>query len=53
MSASAIVMMCIACVGLWGGGILSLVIMLKNSKKSPGEIIKEIEEAEPETFINQ
>ncbi len=53
MSASAIVMMCIACIGLWGGGILSLAIMLKNSKKSAGEIIKEIEEAEPETFINQ
>ena len=48
MSASAIIMMCIACIGLWGGGIVSLLIMFKSSKKTPGEVLKEIEEAETE-----
>ena len=53
MSASAIVMMCIACIGLWGGGIVSLAIMLKNTNKSPAEVLKDIEEAEPETYIDK
>ncbi len=29
MSASAIIMMCIACIGLWGGCGISLYIMMK------------------------
>ena len=33
MSASAIVMMCIACVGLWGGCALFLGIMMKAKEK--------------------
>ncbi|MBR2735863.1 MAG: MetS family NSS transporter small subunit [Firmicutes bacterium] len=53
MSASAIIMMCIACVGLWGGALVSLAIMFKSSKKTPGEVLKDIEEAEPETYINE
>ena len=32
MSASAIVMMLIACIGLWGGIAVSLVIMMKSNK---------------------
>lgn len=34
MSASAIIMMCIACVGLWGGCVVSLSIMMKHDKKA-------------------
>lgn len=34
MSASAIVMMIVACVGLWGGAGLSLAIMMKHDKKN-------------------
>ena len=33
MSASAIVMMLIACIGLWGGIAVSLTIMLKSNRK--------------------
>ena len=32
MSASAIIMMCIACIGLWGGIAVSLVIMMRSKK---------------------
>ena len=53
MSASAIIMMCIACVGLWGGGLLSLLIMFRSSKKSASEVLNEIKDAEPETYIDQ
>lgn len=41
-------MMCIACVGLWGGGLVSLLIMFKHSDEKASEIIREIEEAEAE-----
>lgn len=34
MSTSAIIMMCIACVGLWGGCAVSLAIMMKKNKES-------------------
>ncbi len=51
MSASAIIMMCIACIGLWGGGIVSLLVMFQHSKKSPSEVLKEIEDAETEVPI--
>ena len=34
MSASAIVMMLIACIGLWGGIAVSLVIMMKSNRKA-------------------
>ena len=34
MSASAIVMMLIACIGLWGGIAVSLVIMMKSNRRS-------------------
>ena len=34
MSASAIVMMLIACIGLWGGIAVSLSIMMKSNKKA-------------------
>ncbi len=51
MSASAIVMMCIACVGLWGGGLLSLIIMFRSSGKKAAEVVREIEDAEPETYV--
>ena len=53
MSTSAIVMMCIACIGLWGGGLLSLIIMFKKSGETAGEFIKEFEHAEPETYIDK
>ena len=33
MSASAIIMMCVACIGLWGGIAVSAAIMVKNNKK--------------------
>ena len=33
MSASAIIMMCIACIGLWGGIAVSCAIMVKSNKK--------------------
>lgn len=33
MSAGAIIMMCIACVGLWGGCAVSLALMLKKKKE--------------------
>lgn len=33
MSASAIIMMCIACVGLWGGCAVSLAFMMKKKKE--------------------
>ena len=33
MSASAIIMMCVACIGLWGGIAVSAAIMEKNNKK--------------------
>ena len=34
MSTSAIIMMCIACIGLWGGVAVSLSIMMKSGKKN-------------------
>ena len=34
MSASAIIMMLIACIGLWGGIAVSLTIMMKSNKKA-------------------
>ena len=37
MSASAIVMMCIACIGLLGGVAVSLTIMIKSNKKDKGQ----------------
>ncbi|MBQ6401250.1 MAG: hypothetical protein IJI20_03075 [Firmicutes bacterium] len=51
MSGSAILMMCIACVGLWGGGLASLIVMFRSSGKTAKEIVEDIEEAEPETFV--
>ena len=33
MSASAIIMMCVACIGLWGGIAVSAAIMVKSNKK--------------------
>lgn len=46
MTASGILMMCIACVGLWGGAVMSLVIMFRHSDKDLSGVIEEIEEAE-------
>ena len=43
MSASAIVMMLIACIGLWGGIAVSLVIMMKSNRKK-AEALAEGEE---------
>ena len=40
MSASAIVMMCIACVGLWGGCAVSLAFMLKKKKQNADKQIQ-------------
>ena len=34
MTAGAIIMMCIACVGLWGGCAVSLAFMLKKKKQN-------------------
>lgn len=48
MTISAIIMMSIACIGLWGGAALSLVIMFRHSSKNVKEVIEEIEEAEGE-----
>ena len=44
MSASAIVMMLIACIGLWGGSAVSLVIMMKSNRKK-AEAAGTVEEA--------
>lgn len=33
MSTSAIIMMCVACIGLWGGCAVALSIMMKSDKK--------------------
>ena len=33
MSTSAIIMMCVACIGLWGGIAVFLSIMMKSNKK--------------------
>ena len=33
MSTSAIIMMAIACIGLWGGIVVSMSIMMKSDKK--------------------
>jgi len=33
MSTSAIIMMCVACIGLWGGIAVSMAIMFKSDKK--------------------
>ena len=52
MSASAIVMMLIACIGLWGGIAVSLVIMMKSNRKKAeaagieGKPLKEWSDAE-------
>lgn len=46
-------MMCIACVGLWGGAVASLLVMFRHSDKNVRQVIEEIEEAEPETYIDQ
>ena len=40
MSISAIIMMAIACIGLWGGAALSLSIMMKGDKKKNAETQK-------------
>ena len=53
MSASAIVMMCIACVGLWGGGLLSLIIMFRKSGETAKEFVNDFKDAEPETYIDR
>lgn len=53
MSASAIVMMCIACVGLWGGGLVSLIVMYRKSGRKAGDIAREIEKAEVENPVKQ
>ena len=53
MSASAIVMMCIACVGLWGGGLLSLIIMFRKSGESGKEFAKEFKDAETEIRVDR
>ena len=53
MSASAVIMMCIACIGLWGGGLVSLAIMFKSNQKTPSEVLKDIENAEPETYVDK
>lgn len=34
MTASAVVMMCIGCIGLWGGCAVSILIAMKHSKKN-------------------
>ena len=44
MSASAIVMMLIACIGLWGGIAVSLAIMMKSNKKR-AQAAGEVEES--------
>ena len=53
MSVSAIIMMCIACVGLWGGALVSLLIMFRSSKKSARDVLNEVKDAEPETYIDR
>ena len=52
MSASAIIMMCVACVGLWGGALLSLSIMFKKSGKTVSQVAHDIEEAEAERPVS-
>ena len=53
MSASAIIMMCIACIGLWGGGLLSLIIMFRKSGETAKQFAKDFEEADIETNSNR
>ncbi|MDD4200196.1 MAG: methionine/alanine import family NSS transporter small subunit [Eubacteriales bacterium] len=43
MSISAIIMMCIACIGLWGGIAVSATIIIKSKKKRPAATDKEAE----------
>ncbi|MDO4545451.1 MAG: MetS family NSS transporter small subunit [Bacillota bacterium] len=37
MGASAIIMMCIACIGLWGGCALACAISYKHTKRQKAE----------------
>lgn len=43
MSTSAIVMMLIGCIGLWGGCITAITIAMKHSKKKSDDQQKEDE----------
>ena len=47
MSASAIVMMLIACIGLWGGIAVSLTIMMKSNRKRAAAAMAAGAEEEP------
>lgn len=53
MSASAIVMMCIACIGLWGGIAVSLTIMMKANKKRAMEAAAAGGQAQKETVLEE
>ena len=53
MSASAIVMMCIACIGLWGGIAVSLTIMMKANKKRAMEAAAAGGQAKKETVLGE
>ena len=52
MSIGAIIMMCIACIGLWGGALLSLGIMFKKSGKTVGRVAEDIEYADVDNPSN-
>ena len=53
MSASAIVMMCIACAGLWGGGLVSLIIMFRKSGEKAKDFANEFKDADTEVHIDR
>ena len=51
MSTGGNAMMMVACIGLWGGIAVALIIMQHQNKPSAKELLKEYEEAEPETAV--
>ena len=53
MSASAIVMMCIACIGLWGGIAVSLTIMMKANKRRALQAVADGVKTQKESVLEE
>ncbi len=53
MSASAIVMICIACIGLWGGIAVSLTIMMKANKRRALQAVADGVKAQKESVLEE
>ena len=52
IGSSAVAMICVACVGLWGGIAVSIAVMLRKSGKKVKEVIRDYEDAEPGTYVD-